>query len=112
MRTDNDNARLAHALGICAKARGLIRGTDMICEALRGAQKPLLILQASDNSENTAKRLSDRASFYAVPIRTLPLTGDELARAIGKSGHAAAVAVRDPNFFRLLTEALNQNDHN
>ena len=43
------------ALGLCAKARQLVLGTPMICDALKSKKKPYLVLCASDNSENTAK---------------------------------------------------------
>lgn len=98
------------ALGICAKARGLITGTALICEALRTDRtRPLLVLAASDNSENTAKRLSDRCAYYGVELITLDLDRDALSRILGKSGSVAAIAVTDANLCRLVRSTLIQN---
>lgn len=98
------------ALGICAKARKLVCGTPLICEALRGRNKPFLVLEASDNSENTSKRLRDRCSFYSVRMVRLRANGEELAGAVGKSGRVAAAAVTDEQLCRLVSGTLEQ-DH-
>ena len=98
------------ALGICAKARRLITGTALICEAMRSERtRPLLVLAASDNSDNTAKRLSDRCAYYGVELITLDLDRDALSRVLGKSGNVAAVAVTDENLCRLVRNTLIQN---
>ena len=91
------NDRLLHALGLCAKAGRLITGTPMICEAMRtGRPRVYLVAAASDNAENTAKRLRDRTSFY----------GGTLSDAVGKSGRISAVAVTDENLARLVEGAI------
>ena len=103
-----DFSKTLQALGLCAKARQLVMGTPMICEALKGKKKPFLVLCASDNSENTAKRLSDRALFYGVPMLRLEIDGEVLAAAVGKSGRVAAVAVCDENLCRLVKNTLKE----
>lgn len=81
----------------------------MICEALRAGRPRIhLILAASDNSENTAKRLRDRAAFYGVPLVLLGEDGASLSDAIGKSGRVAAAAVTDENLSRLVEGALGE----
>ncbi len=90
------------ALGLCAKARKLICGTPMICEALRGRVKPYLVLSACDNSENTQKKLTDKCAYYGVRLWVLSVGGEELARAVGKHSRVAAVAVTDENLCRLV----------
>ena len=98
------------ALGLCAKARKLISGTPMICDALKaGKPKLYLILAASDNSENTAKRLCDRCAYYSARLVTPGFDGDELARALGKQSRVAAVAVTDENLFLLVENTLKKN---
>ena len=99
------------ALGICAKARRVITGTPMICEAMRSERtRPQLVLAAADNSENTAKRLTDRCGYYAVELVVLDCDGETLAHTLGKSGKIAAVAVTDPNLCRLVRNTLNEKD--
>ena len=100
--------RTLQALGLCAKAGKLVCGTELICEALRGRRKPLLVLEAADNSENTAKRLRDRCDFYGVPRIRLTASGELLARSLGKSGRVAAAAVTDAQLCRLVMGTLEQ----
>ena len=90
------------SLGLCAKAGCAIFGTPMICEALTGRRKPYLVLAAADNAENSAKRLRDRCAFYGVRLVICDANGTDLAHAVGKTGHLAAVAVTDENLCRLV----------
>ena len=108
MRTDAPVARLLGAIGLCAKARALVIGTPMICEAMRGRKKPLIVLSASDNSENTAKKLSDKCAYFGVRLAVTDIDGDTLGSAVGKSGRVAAVAVTDENLCRLVVGTLQQ----
>lgn len=102
----NDLQKVLGALGLCARARKLICGTPMICEALHAKNKPLLVLAASDNSENTQKKLSDKCNHYSVTLVTLGADGEVLSRAVGKKSRVAAVAVTDENLCRLVENAL------
>lgn len=99
------------ALGICAKAGRLITGTPLICEALKGRQKPLVVLAASDNSQNTEKRLADKCAFYNIKLLRLSADGEALAHAVGKSGRVAAVAVTDVQLCRLVCGKF-ESEHN
>ncbi len=103
-----ENKRLLHALGICAKARALVCGTPMVCEALKSGARPRLVIEADGNSENTAKRIADRCAFYGVELWRTEIDGDTLARAIGKSGRVAVVAVSDENLCKLLRSAYGE----
>ena len=96
MPTNNYEAsvsRLGSNLGLCARARALVFGTPMVCEAMRGKRPPCLVLEASDSSDNTHKRLTDKCNFYNVPHIRLPLSGAELGAAVGKTSTVAAVAI-------------------
>ena len=53
-------ADVLRALGLCAKAGKLVYGTPLICEALKAKKQVFLVVETSDNSENTQKRLRDR----------------------------------------------------
>ena len=105
----HSDARLLAALGICKKAGGLICGTPMICDALASNKKPLLVLTASDNSENTEKRLRDKCSFYGVERLSVGIDGGALAHAVGKSSKLSAVAVTDANLCRLVKGAIQES---
>lgn len=108
MTNEPNLQKLLHALGICAKARGLLVGTPIICEAMRGKTKPLLVVSAADNAENTQKKLFDKCAFYRVRIEIADVGGEQLAAAIGKHARVAAVAVTDEHLCRLVENTLKQ----
>lgn len=97
---------LLFSLGLCAKAGKLICGVPMICEALGARHKPLLVVAADDNAGNSEKRLTDKCAFYGVRLSVVPVSGEALARAVGKTGHLAAVAVTDEQLLRLVQKNL------
>ena len=105
-KSSDTSGKLLGALGLCARARALIYGTSMICEALRSSHPPRLVLEASDTSEGTHKRLTDKCNFYHIRHVRLPVTGIELAHAVGKSAALAAVAISDGDFVRLVEDKL------
>lgn len=106
----NDVQKVLGALGLCARARKLICGTPMICEALRAKNKPLLVLTASDNSDNTQKKLTDKCNHYGVALVALAADGETLSRTVGKKNRVAAVAVTDENLCRLVKKALESEE--
>ena len=103
-----NNEKVLRAIGLCAKAGRLVCGTELICEALRGRTRPFLVLEASDNSPNTAKRIADKCSFYQVEHKRLSIDGGMLSDAVGKSGRVAAVAITDENLCRLVQKTLTE----
>lgn len=89
-------------LGLCARARKLVLGTSQVCDTLHGdAATVKIVLEASDTSENTHKRLCDRCTFYGVPLVRLPDDGFALGHAVGKN-NLSAVAVTDEQFSRAI----------
>ena len=108
MRSD-ENRELLFALGLCAKAGKLVYGVPMVCEALKKQKSVVAVFSAADNSPNSAKRLSDRCTFYGVPLHTLDIDGDTLSGAVGKSGRLAALAVTDQSLCRLVLSKLPKN---
>ena len=81
-KADAARQKLLSGLGLCAKARALTFGTPMVCESLREKSKPHLVLEASDTSAATHKKISDKCNFYQVQHVRLPVTGEELAAAL------------------------------
>ncbi len=94
------------AIGICAKAGRIVCGTQMICEALKKREKPVLVVAAADNSENTEKRLRDRCTYYRVPLYVTQTDGDRLAKAVGKGNRISAVAITEERLGRMVAEKL------
>ena len=101
-----DGAKLLSTIGLCARAGKLIVGTPMVCEALRKAGTVICVLEASDTSDNTHKKLTDKCAFYRVPCRRLEAGGAVLGHAVGKTGAVAAVAVTDKSLYAALEKYL------
>lgn len=114
MPQKDKTAAVLRFVGLAARARRTVGGTQLITTALsRGAKDktPLVILEASDSSENTHKRINDRAAYYGVPIFRLPVDGGRLALAIGKrDGNVMAVGITEPNIAREITAMLEKNN--
>ena len=100
--------KLLGSLGLCARARKIIFGVPMICEAMRkgGKNSPLLIVEASDTSDNTHKKIADKAAYYKVRTVRLNCDGATLALALGKTSSLAAVAITDEQMCRMVEKYI------
>jgi ribosomal protein L7Ae-like RNA K-turn-binding protein len=79
----------------------------MVCEAMRDRKTPVIaVLEASDVSANTHKKLSDKCAFYGVPLYRLTADTSRLGRAVGKTGAVAAVGVTDESLYKALEKNL------
>ena len=78
----------------------------MICDAMGRRRGYFTVLSAEDNAANSAKRIADKCRFYGVELWMLPVDGEALAHAVGKTGRLSAVAVTDENLARLVTKHL------
>jgi ribosomal protein L7Ae-like RNA K-turn-binding protein len=79
----------------------------MVCEAMRDRKTPVIaVLEASDTSAGTHKKLSDKCAFYGVPLSRLTADTARLGRAVGKTGAVAAVGVTDENLYKALADKL------
>ena len=89
--------KLKMTIGLAAKAGKAVYGTPLICESLRmtGEKKCSLVLEGSDSSENTHKKLSDKCAFYGAELIRLPMTMEELSTSVGKKSLVAAVGIKD-----------------
>ena len=110
-----DEKRLLGMIGMCKRAGKAIIGTPMICEHLRKrgiavceSETEVLVLEASDSSDNTHKKLSDKCNYYNVKLIRLTTTCDDLGRAVGKSA-VAAVAIADKNFCRGILAIIKED---
>ena len=54
-------------LGLAYKAKKIAIGTDLSIEKMR-QKKAVIILLASDASENTQKKIRDKASYYGIDV--------------------------------------------
>ena len=97
-------------VGLAARAGRTVVGVSLICTALQQskAQRPQLLLMASDASGNTQKRLNDKSVYYGVRLIILPVDCERLALAVGKrDSSVAAVGVTEPHLALAIEELYN-----
>ena len=110
----SDEKNLLGVIGMCRGAGKAVIGTDMVCDFLRrSAEKKksteeieMLVLEASDTSENTHKKISDKCIYYNVKHIRLRSTSEILGNAVGKRA-VAAVAIADKNFCRAVLSKID-----
>lgn len=113
----NERALLG-VVGLCRGAGRAVIGTPMICEELRkraqrvkkeqdGVACDVMVIEASDTSENTHKKITDKCAYYKV--RHIRIASDciALGRAVGKSA-VAAVMINDAGFCRAVEKKLGE----
>ncbi len=110
MISNEENEKLRSTIGLAAKAGKVIYGTPLICEALamHGDKKPCVVLEGSDTSENTHKRLSDKCAFYGCELIRLPISMSELSACVGKKALIAAVGIRDKGLCEAIKKKLGK----
>lgn len=99
---------LCGLIGLCRSAGKLIIGVPMICEQMRKGNKSslYLVIEASDTSENTHKKITCKCDFYGVRHERVGIDCDSLGHAVGKSA-VGAVAVIDANLCRAILNKLD-----
>ena len=95
-------------LGLCVRAGKIVFGVPMICEAMRkgGAGALKMVLEASDTSKNTSKKISDKCEFYGVKHVKIDCDCETLGKSLGKSGALAAVAITDENMLDMVEKYI------
>ena len=95
-----ENAKCQKALsmiGLAKKAGRIVFGVPMVTEALRGG-KLSLVVYATGASENSVKRVTDKAKFYETELLGIDVTPSVLGHSIGKVGAVSAVGIADAGF--------------
>ena len=94
-------------IGFATKARKLLFGTELTVGTVRkGRNGVLLMLYASDASENTKKRVCNCGAYYKVPVIELEQNASELARITGKLHAVAVIGVTDEGFAKAIAESF------
>lgn len=88
-------------LGLALRAKKVVIGTDITIKNLRLKRLELIVL-ATDASNNTKKKIYDKAKTYQVEVLE-KATSDEISNAIGKVG-IKVLGITDKGFKKLLTE--------
>ena len=110
MQGNEREAKAMRLLGFAAKAGRVTAGVPLICTAMQkgaGGNRPLVVLLAADASENTKKRITDKTTYYRVPLRLISADCATLATAVGKrDGAVAAVGISEPSLAREILDLL------
>ena len=92
-------------LGLAARAGRVAAGGFSAEEAVK-SRKARLVLIAEDAKTNTAKKFTDKCTFYKIPFRFYG-TKEALGRAVGRE-ERACVAVIDRGFAESILDKLQQ----
>ena len=92
--------KILSLLGLCRRAGKLVSGNAKVEGAIQNGTA-LLVLIASDASDNTKKKFTDKCMFYEVPHACV-FSKDSLGSAIGYE-ERAVTAVTDAGFADKLT---------
>ena len=102
-------SRLTGMLGFAAKARRLVIGTELVCDALRSGKTKYLVVVSESASDNTRKRLVNCCEHTGAEMSTIPIDPTTLGHSIGKKNAAvAAVAVTDPDMASAIRNILKE----
>lgn len=99
------NEKLLQLLGLAARARKIVSGEEFVVKAIRNGSAKL-VLQASDASPNSSKKIQDKCTYYNVEYHVF---GDRycLGHATGKEARVA-IAIVDSGFAKKMSSLLNE----
>jgi ribosomal protein L7Ae-like RNA K-turn-binding protein len=102
----NQENRWMSLLGLANRARKVISGEELVIKEIRNNQAKVVLL-AGDASENTRKKITDKCSYYKVPVYQVEDRG-VLGRAIGKEARVT-IAVLDAGFASKISKLLDES---
>ena len=97
--------KILSTLGICRKAGKVVTGTDNVCIRMREKKDVSLVLAADGLSDNTKKKISDKAAFYNVKVIYTEFDMIALGLAVGKDNGCACVGITDKG----LADSIGKN---
>lgn len=103
--------KVLSALGLAKRARKLVAGTQQVQDAVRQS-KALLVICASDISENSRKKLVNSCDFYSTELVEYS-DMNSISAALGEKKLITSVALTDNNFKILIKKqlsAISRND--
>lgn len=85
-------ANIKNYIGLCKAAGGVIAGSDLVLNAVRGG-KVVCVLIAKDASQRTLKQITDKCTFYNIKHTSVESDSLELGKMIGKSAPCAVIGL-------------------
>lgn len=96
--------QLSNLIGLAKRAGKVISGEELVIKAIQNGKARLVIL-ASDAASNLNKRITDKSTYYEIPVSQL-FTEIELSHAIGQN--RKVIALVDDGFAKKM-ESLMKN---
>lgn len=100
--TDFNRTKLAHSLGMAKKAGKLVTGEDLVIKSIQ-SERAKLVFVASDAAANLIKRMTDKTTYYEIPMLD-SLSTAELSHAIGSE--RKVIAVQDKGFAKKMESLM------
>lgn len=100
--------KLMNMLGFAKKAGKISSGEGITLENIK-KDKALVVVLANDASENTSKRIKDKASYRNIEVIQL-LNRKELGRAIGVD-ERVVISITDKGFAQSIKTIVGGNLH-
>lgn len=94
----------SNLLGLAYRARKVIAGEELVVKEVRSGNAKLVLL-SGDASSNTEKKITDKCTYYNVPLQKVE-SREQLGNAIGKDARVV-VAVLDDGFAKKLITLLH-----
>lgn len=92
-----ENNKVLSMIGLAKKAGRAIVGWPMISEHISNGKnishEEFLLIEASDTSDGTHKKISNKCEFYNIKSIRIDSTCSELGAALGKSATAAVAII-------------------
>ena len=101
--------RIKSMLGLCKRARLLVAG-ELSCEKALQAKNAQLTIVATDASDNTREKFTNKSNYYNVPILIFS-TKEELGAALG-AAIRATIVVTDGGFAKKLETLITDTEGN
>lgn len=92
-------------LGLAMRAGKVVTGEDLTVREIQARRAHLVIL-SEDASSNTAKKITDKCSFFNVERHVFG-NREQIGHAIGKESRVV-LAITDAGFAKKFSEYLNE----
>jgi ribosomal protein L7Ae-like RNA K-turn-binding protein len=92
-------------VGLATRARKITSGEELVVKEIQ-RNKVKLVLLSRDASANTEKKITDKCSYYNIPLRRVE-NRYELGHAIGKDARVV-IGIQDEGFAKKLNALLEE----
>ncbi|GFH43177.1 hypothetical protein Hs30E_17280 [Lactococcus hodotermopsidis] len=100
--TEFNKTKLLNALGMAKKAGKIVTGEELVIKSIQ-AERARLVFVAHDGAENLIKRMTDKTTYYEIPMIDTFSTA-ELSHAIGSE--RKVIAVQDKGFAKKMESLM------